>query len=76
MVTLMYFGPMIFKIKYNLINEKYYYESGDDIPEGLAVGDPTHRTLHYSLLFATFMSMQIFNAINSRKLGIKQYNIF
>lgn len=42
-----------------------------------AVGGPaTNRTLHYSLMFATFMSMQIFNSINSRKLGVKQFNIF
>ena len=76
MITLLYFGPMIFGIEYDLIDEKYYYEAGDVIPAGLKVGDPTHRTMHYTLMFATFMLMQIFNAINSRKLGVKQYNIF
>lgn len=76
MSTLLYFGPKIFNIEYHLIDAKYYYEQGDDIPAGHQVGDPTYRTLHYSLMFATFMLMQIFNAFNSRKLGIKQYNIF
>lgn len=76
MVTILYFAPMIFGFEYNLIRENYYYELHDTLPEGANVGDATHRTLHYSLLFATFMLMQIFNAINSRKLGIKQFNIF
>ena len=31
---------------------------------------------HYTLLFHTFVFMQVFNEINSRKLGEKEYNVF
>jgi len=36
----------------------------------------TVRALHYTLIFATFIMMQIFNMFNSRKLGVKEFNIF
>lgn len=32
--------------------------------------------LHYTFLFNTFMMMQLFNAFNCRKLGVKDYNVF
>ena len=36
----------------------------------------TEKTEHYTLIFNTFVFMQIFNEINARKLGNKEYNIF
>ena len=36
----------------------------------------TEKTEHYTLIFNTFVFMQIFNEINARKLGLKEYNIF
>lgn len=37
---------------------------------------PTERTLHYTMIFHTFVMMQVFNEINARKLGAKEYNVF
>lgn len=31
---------------------------------------------HYTLIFNTFVFMQVFNEINARKLGEKEYNVF
>ncbi len=37
---------------------------------------PTQKTEHYTLIFNSFVFMQVFNEINARKLGKKEYNIF
>ncbi len=37
---------------------------------------PTEKAEHYTLIFNTFVLMQVFNEINARKLGEKEYNIF
>lgn len=36
----------------------------------------TEKTEHFSLIFNTFVFMQVFNEINARKIGAKEYNIF
>ena len=69
MIVLLYFGPLMFGMSYNLIDEPFYYVSGD------FKGDATFRTYHYTFLFQTFMFMQLFNQINSRKLGVRDFNI-
>ena len=47
MVTLLYFGPMMFSIQYNMFNTGFY--------DGTT--DAYNMTLHYTLLFNTFMYM-------------------
>jgi Ca2+ transporting ATPase len=37
---------------------------------------PTEKTEHYTIMFNTFVFMQIFNEINARKLGNQEYNVF
>ena len=37
---------------------------------------PTEKNEHYTLIFNTFVLMQVFNEINARKLGAKEFNIF
>jgi Ca2+ transporting ATPase len=41
-------------------------------------GEPwTHENgLHYTMIFNTFVFMQVFNQINSRKLGENEFNVF
>lgn len=34
------------------------------------------KLTHYTLIFHSFVFMQIFNEINARKLGDKEYNVF
>mmetsp|Transcript_22166 Transcript_22166/g.16559 ORF Transcript_22166/g.16559 Transcript_22166/m.16559 type:complete len:204 (-) Transcript_22166:41-652(-) len=37
---------------------------------------PTEKCIHYSMIFNAFVFCQVFNEINSRKLGAKEYNVF
>ena len=36
----------------------------------------TNKAHHYTIIFHTFVMMQVFNEINSRKLGAYDYNVF
>jgi len=68
MVILLYFGPMMFGIKYDLVQESMRTSEG-----------PTNRLVHYTLLFHTFVLMNLFNTFNCRVLpevGLKEYNVF
>lgn len=75
LLTLLYFGPMMFNVSYNLIDEPLYAEKAE--PEfDTKEGDLTIRVRHYTMIFATFIMMSLFNMFNSRKLGLKEFNIF
>ena len=66
MLTLLYFGPLMFDINYDYIYEIKFDENGN----------PSNRIIHYSLMIITFMMMQLFNQINCRRLGVKAFNVF
>lgn len=53
-----------------------FNEKGEVVYDANLTSYPTHKTYHYTLIFNTFVFMQVFNEINSRKLGEKEYNIF
>ena len=40
------------------------------------VGDATNKAVHYTVIFNTFVYMQLFNQVNARKLGENDYNVF
>lgn len=61
----MYFGEFMWDLGYS-INDQYYDDNGE----------PTNKGKMYSIMFNTFIFMQIFNFINSRKLGAKEFNVF
>jgi len=61
MVILLYFGPAMFNIKYEFYPEKELRD---------ASGAPTYRLQHQTLLFQTFIMMNLFNMINCRVLGV------
>jgi magnesium-transporting ATPase (P-type) len=68
LVVMLFAGKQIFSLEYE-DNVPFYYEiNGENIP--------TEKTRHYTLIFNTFVFMQVFNEINSRKLGVKEYNVF
>jgi Ca2+ transporting ATPase len=50
--------------------EKFFIEN--------AAGDleATCKTVKYTMIFNTFVFMQVFNEINSRKLGEREFNVF
>jgi len=87
LLLLLYVGPIMYDINYDYISEPFYYTAADaqqqkiehpnnpnlqDVKEG----DLSVRAQHYTLIFATFIMMQWFNMFNSRKLGVKDFNIF
>ena len=59
-----------------MIAERQAAEPTNPEYQGLVEGDLTRRAQHYTLIFATFVMMQLFNMFNSRKLGLKEFNIF
>lgn len=68
LVVMLFAGKQIFGIEYDE-NTPFYHEV-----DGVNV--PTQKTRHFTLIFHTFVFMQVFNEINSRKLGNKEYNVF
>ena len=38
--------------------------------------DYTQKIIHFTLVFQIFVFMQVFNQINARKLGEKEFNVF
>jgi len=67
---LLYAGPTMFDIRYNLIGDKKMITV-----DGVA----TARKQHYTLLFHTFILMNVFNMFNCRVIGSemdKELNVF
>ena len=52
-------------------NPDYYFD-----PSMQAAGARTEKLLHYTLVFQTFVFMQLFNQINARKLDQDEVNVF
>ena len=72
MLILLFFGAGIFGISYNLVNCPDYVTSNSTYFSG----QPTNKVIHYSFLFYTFMMMNLFNMLNARRIGIRDFNIF
>jgi Ca2+-transporting ATPase len=51
LIVLLYFGPLMFDINYDYVEAPFY---NDD-------GSASNRLYHYTLIFHTFMLMQLFN---------------
>jgi len=64
MTILMFFGEIMWDLPYEKADKTF---NGDV---------PTNKGIHYTILFNTFIFMQIFNEINCRKVGPKQFNVF
>lgn len=62
-------GKYIFDYSYNESDPFYSVIEGTIVPN-------IPKVEHYTLIFHTFVFMQVFNEINSRKLGEKEYNVF
>lgn len=76
MLTLLYATPFMFDIRYDMINAPYYASATLTNKPFEVNGEPTNRNIHYTFMFHTFMMMTIFNQINCRKLGVREFNIF
>ena len=61
MVILMVFGPLMWDLQYKQIE---------------SVIQNSDKLTHYTILFNTFIFMTLFNEINCRKVGSRQFNVF
>ena len=71
MVTLMFFAPYMFGIKYDYYQSSFYTTDPTTLRQV-----PSDKTSHYTLVFLTFILMQLFNSFNSRRVGLKDFNVF
>lgn len=66
MIVMLYSVPYWFGIGYNYVSTDLYNP---------AQPDSLHMIQHYTILFHTFVLMNLFNQIASRKIGWSDYNI-
>jgi len=66
---MLFAGKQIFDLNYDDAAPFYTVVDGNMIPN-------VPKVMHFTLIFHTFVFMQVFNEINSRKLGEKEYNVF
>jgi len=73
---MLYFGPVVLGLtEFNgkvcdWSEELFFVENTNGDLEG------TCKALHYTMIFHAFVFMQVFNEINSRKLGEREFNVF
>lgn len=78
LLVLLFAGKDIFGLDYDSSIEGFYYNSLDSNGNSyLDINRPIYDKLkHYTLIFHSFVFMQIFNEINARKLGEHELNVF
>lgn len=68
---MLYSVPWWFGQTYPIYSTDFYAGMTD------AVNDPvTNKWIHYTILYNTFILMNLFNQFNCRKLGWRDFNIF
>jgi len=76
LLVLLYAGPAMFNVRYNLINTPLEAASTITIDSDPIKGAHTNKGYHYTLVFNTFIMMNLFNQLNCRKLESNEVNIF
>jgi len=78
LLVLMFKGGDIFNVPFEQSDP--FYPTGEQVAEnplrGWVEQEPTNKVLMYTIIFQAFVFMQLFNQINSRKLGERDYNVF
>lgn len=65
----LFFGKSLFGYNY-LESEPFFKKNSEGDME------PTQKTEHYTIIFNTFVFMQVFNEINARKIAPREFNVF
>lgn len=73
LLTLLFAGQSIFDLDYEESLKGFYPGDNATAQESLSY---LNKITLYTMIFHSFVFMQIFNEINSRKLGAKEYNVF
>jgi len=66
LLILLFLGPLMFNLEYNLWDSSRFGNGGV----------PTDKEVLYTIIFNTFVFLQIFNFINCRKVGAEDINVF
>ena len=75
LLTLLFAGQSIFGLEYDSNFKGFYYN--DPVDNTLDMDNPNmNKIILYTIIFHSFVFMQVFNEINSRKLGAEEYNVF
>ena len=78
LLALLFHGPAMFNLSYE--PGIPFYPNAEWIKDHpgspYAEGQPTPKVKLYTIIFNAFIMMQLFNMINARKLGERQFNIF
>jgi len=69
LIIILYSVPWWFGKGYNLVDNSKVTFYGKSV-------DTINKLEHYTILFHTFVLMNLFNQLNSRKIGWKDINIF
>jgi magnesium-transporting ATPase (P-type) len=69
LIVMLYTVPWWFGKGYDLVDNYRITFVGSNV-------DEVHKLQHYTMLFHTFVLMNLFNQLNSRKIGWKDLNIF
>jgi hypothetical protein len=87
LITLLFFGKDLFGLDYDDSFKGFYHSTPRD-PTCADVNSPAcefdpdfsqpnyGKLAHYTIIFQAFVSMQIFNEINARKLKVKEFYVF
>ena len=70
LVVFLFFGKEIFGLSYD-DSVDFYYNDANNVQQV-----NVEKVRHFTLIFNAFVFMQLFNEINSRKLGVYEYNPF
>lgn len=74
LLTLLFAGQSIFDLEYDeSLSGFYYTNSSGEIELDRPI---ENKITLYTIIFHSFVFMQIFNEINSRKLGDRDFNVF
>ena len=85
MTIIIFFGSMIANLDFRNTTPLAYDEPDhfniklarkDQTPEGLLYLESLDKRTLFSYIFNTFVFLQLFNEINCRKVGAKEFNVF
>jgi len=78
LLTLLFYGSSLFGIDFE--RDDPFYPNASWIAEhpgtSYIEGEPTPKVEMYTIVYNAFIMMQLFNMINARKLGERDFNIF
>jgi len=76
LMTMMFFGQDLFGLPFTPETPFYADPAWVAQNPGFYINEPTNKCYLYTMVFQAFVFMQLFNQINARKLGDKEYNVF